>query len=237
MSSDNESVKEDEVVLCTVTKIEAGGVFVNIEEYNCEGHLILAEISPGRIRNLREFVNIGKKIVCKVLRKKENSIELSLRRVSAKERDSIMEYYKKERVFASIIKSIVAEKSTEIINKIKEKENLSEIVESVKTNPDVIKKYLSPKEFEKLKEILSQKKDLEKEVQKKIVLKSDKEDGIIKIKEILETNEAQISYLGSSNFLIKVKGKEYKKANAQLEKVLEGIEEKAKKAHAHLEIK
>ena len=48
MSSDNYP-KEDEIVLCTVSKIDGGGVFVKIDEYNCDGHIILAEISPGRI--------------------------------------------------------------------------------------------------------------------------------------------------------------------------------------------
>lgn len=235
MSSDNYP-KEEEVVLCTVTKIDSG-VFVNIEEYNCEGHIILAEISPGRIRNIREFVSIGKKIVCKVLRKKDSSLELSLRRVSAKERDSIMEYYKKERVFVSILKSVLGDKSQEIVAKIKQKESLVELADSIKTNPDLIKQYLDPKEFEKLKEILSQKKEVDKEVQKKIVLKSDKGDGITQIKEVLDTSEAIVTYLGSSNFLIKVKSKDYKKANAQLDKVLEVIKERARKAHAHLEIK
>ncbi|MGV8131618.1 MAG: S1 RNA-binding domain-containing protein [Candidatus Pacearchaeota archaeon] len=236
MSSDNYP-KEDEVVFCTVTKIDAGGVFVNIEEYNCEGHIILAEISPGRIRNIREFVSVGKKIVCKVLRSKDGNIEMSLRRVSAKERDAILEYYKKERIFASILKSVVQEKANEIIAKVKEKENISEIIENLRTNPDILKKYLSAKELEKLKEILAQKKESDKEVQKKISLKSDKENGISIIKEVLETKDAEISYLGSSNFLVKVKGKEYKIANSQLEKTLELIKDRAKKAHAILEIK
>ncbi len=230
-------LKEDDVVLCTVTKIESGGVFVNLDEYNIEGHIILAEISPGRIRNLREFVSVGKKIVCKILRNKDNSLELSLRRVSAKERDTILEYYKKERIFASILKSVVNEKAQDLISKIKSKEDISQIIESVRSNPDILKKYLSPKELEKLKEILSQKKESDKEVQKKISLKSDKENGISAIKEVLDTKEAEISYLGSSNFLIKVKSKEYKLANSQLDKVIELIKEKAKKNHLQLEIK
>src|SRR3989344_5637544 len=92
-------IKEDESALCTVTRIESAAVFVNIEEYNQEGTITLSEISPGRIRNIREFVSIGKKIVCKVLRKQGNHIELSLRRVSAKERDEILNRYKKEKIF------------------------------------------------------------------------------------------------------------------------------------------
>ena len=236
MSSTNE-LKENDVVLCTVTRIESTGVFAKIEEYNCEGAIILAEISPGRIRNIREFVSVGKKIVCKVLRKNEDRIELSLRRVSAKERDIILEHYKKERIFSSILKSVLNEKTEETIVKIKQDKDTVEILEEMKLNPEVLKNYLTAPQLNKLKEILSQKKESEKEVQKKISLKSDNEDGIVHIKKILETKEADISYLGSSNFLIRVKGKEYKTANNQLEKVLGEIKEKTKKAHAHLEIK
>ncbi|MEK6894584.1 MAG: S1 RNA-binding domain-containing protein [Nanoarchaeota archaeon] len=235
MSSVN--LKEDEVVLCTVIKIDSSGVFVRIEEYNIEGHIILAEISPGRIRNIREFVSVGKKIVCKVLRNKDNNPVMSLRRVSAKERDTILEHYKKERIFASILKSVVGDKTQELIDKIKSKEDISQIIENIRSNPELLKKYLSQKELDKLKEILAQKKESDKEVQKKISLKSDKENGIYIIKEVIETKEAEISYLGSSNFLIKVKGKEYKSANSQLDRVIDSIKERAKKNHAQLEIK
>lgn len=235
MSSVN--LKEDEVVLCTVTKIDSSGVFVSLDEYNIEGHIILAEISPGRIRNIREFVSVGKKIVCKVLRNKDNNLVMSLRRVSAKERDTILEHYKKERIFASILKSVVGDKTQELIDKIKSKEDISQIIENIRSNPELLKNYLSQKELDKLKEILSQKKESEKVVQKKISLKSDKENGIYVIKDVLETKEAEISYLGSSNFLIKVKGKEYKSANSQLDKIIESIKDKAKKNHSQLEIK
>ncbi|MEK6792569.1 MAG: S1 RNA-binding domain-containing protein [Nanoarchaeota archaeon] len=236
MSSTDE-LRENDVVLCTVARIESTGVSVKIEEYNCEGTIILAEISPGRIRNIREFVSVGKKIVCKVLRKNNDRIELSLRRVSAKERDIILEHYKKERIFASILKSVLNEKAGETIAKIKQDKDIVEVLEEMKLNPEVLKKYLTTSQLDKLKEILSQKKESEKEVQKKILIKSDSEDGVVHIRKILETKEADISYLGSSNFLIRVKGKEYKTANNQLEKVLAEIKEKAKKAHAHLEIK
>ncbi|MBM3232203.1 S1 RNA-binding domain-containing protein [Candidatus Pacearchaeota archaeon] len=235
MSSAN--IKENDVVLCTVTKIDSGGVFVKLDEYKIEGYIILAEISPGRIRNIREFVSVGKKIVCKVLRNKDNNIILSLRRVSAKERDTILEHYKKERIFASILKSVVGDKTQELIDKIKDKEDIAHIIDNIRSNPELLKKYITSKELDKLKEILSQKKEAEKVVQKKISLKSDKENGISDIKDILQTKEADISYLGSSNFLIRVKGNEYKIANSQLDKIIEIIKEKAKKAHVQLEIK
>ena len=235
MSSTNQ-LKENDFVLCTVSRIESTGVFAKIEGYNCEGAITLSEISPGRIRNIREFVSVGKKIVCKVLRKKDDRIELSLRRVSAKDREAILEGYKKERIFESMLKSALDEKTQDTIVKIKEENDIADLFERVKSNPDLLKKYLSQTQLEKLKEILSQKKETEKEVKKKIILKSDGGSGINHIKEVLETKDANISYLGSSQFLIKVKSKEYKTANTQLEKILSAMKEKSKAHKVQFEI-
>src|SRR3989338_7677267 len=76
---------DSELVLCTVKKILPNSVFASLDEYkDREGFIHISEVSPGRIRNLREFVVVGKKIVCKVLRVNSynGQIDLSLRRVS-----------------------------------------------------------------------------------------------------------------------------------------------------------
>ena len=72
-----------ELVVCTVRKILPHSVFVSIDEYqNLEGMNHISEISPGRIRNLRDYVIEGKTIVCKVLNiNQQGNIDLSLRRV------------------------------------------------------------------------------------------------------------------------------------------------------------
>ncbi len=88
--------KEDEIVLCTVKRIEGTSVFLTIEGGG-EGSMTFSEVSPGRIRNIREFIVPNKKIVCKVLRIKGTQIELSLRRVTAKEREEVLEWYTKEK--------------------------------------------------------------------------------------------------------------------------------------------
>ena len=236
MSSIKE-IKEDEVTLCTVTRIESSAVFVNIEEYNQEGTITLSEISPGRIRNIREFVSVGKKIVCKVLRKKDNHIELSLRRVSAKERDTILDKYKKERILTSILKTILGDKTPEIIEQIKKETDASEVYDKLRETPEIIKKFMTVAQFEQLKKQLSEKKEKEKEVNKTITIKSNSESGIKDIREILITKDADISYLGSSQFLIRVKGKEYKQANTHLEKLITSMKEKSKAHKVQFEIK
>ncbi|MEK6948847.1 MAG: S1 RNA-binding domain-containing protein, partial [Nanoarchaeota archaeon] len=51
--------QEDELVLCTVTKVEFHSVFVTLDEYGKGGMIHISEVSPGRIRNIRDFVREG----------------------------------------------------------------------------------------------------------------------------------------------------------------------------------
>src|SRR3989339_2063976 len=76
--------EEGDIVLCTITNIHFHSVFVSLDEYNKAGLVHISEVSPGRIRNLRDYVSEGKKIVCKVLRidQEKGHIDLSLRRVN-----------------------------------------------------------------------------------------------------------------------------------------------------------
>ena len=60
--------EEGDLVLCTVTSVQFHSVFVDMDEYGKGGMIHISEVSPGRIRNIRDFVKEGKKIVCKVLR-------------------------------------------------------------------------------------------------------------------------------------------------------------------------
>ena len=77
--------REGEIVVCTVRKIMRTTVFVDLDGYiNREGIIHISEISPGRIRTIRDYVKEGKKVVCKVLRKNERygNLDLSIRRVT-----------------------------------------------------------------------------------------------------------------------------------------------------------
>ncbi|MBR9682931.1 S1 RNA-binding domain-containing protein [Candidatus Woesearchaeota archaeon] len=90
--------EEDEIVLCKVTKIFPNSVFVDIVEYRKSGMIHISEVSPGRIRNLRDYVVVGKQIVCKVLRvdRQTGHIDLSLRRANSNQRREKLEEIKQE---------------------------------------------------------------------------------------------------------------------------------------------
>ena len=90
-----------DIVMCTVERIVGTTVFVKIDG-DGEGSIILSEIAPGRIRNLRDYVVPKKVIICKVLRVSADRIELSLRRVTPKEQKEVKEGYKLEKSYKNL---------------------------------------------------------------------------------------------------------------------------------------
>ena len=90
---------EGDILFCTITKVQYNSVFVTLDEYeNKSGMIHISEISPGRIRNIRDYVKEGKVIICKVLRVKKDRghIDLSLRRVNESQRREKVEARKQE---------------------------------------------------------------------------------------------------------------------------------------------
>ncbi len=220
-------IKEDDIVMCTVRKIEGTTVFVDIDE-DGPGTIVMSEIAAGRIRNIRDYVTVGKKIVCKVLKAAKAQIELSLRRVTAKEKEEIKDKYEKERNLFSMLKSST-KNPEEILKKIKQEYEARDFLEEAKINPEITEKFFPKAEAQAFTKILSEKKEKEKIVKKTISIKSLSSSGINDIKEALQLpKNVEIRYLGSSKFSISSKGKDFKEANHQVQTALEQIKSRAK---------
>lgn len=228
--------KEDEIVLCTVKKIEGTTVFLETDD-KFPGTMSFSEVSPGRIRNIREFVIVGKKIVCKILRAKEDHLELSLRRVTGTERDEVLEKEKKEKILKSILKPVLKDKLESIMLKITEKQSASEFFDILKRNPSTIQDFVTKSEAEQIESLFAEKQNKDKIVKKKITAKSMSSSGVKELRELLSTKDAEVAYLGSSQFSISVKAKEFKVANTKMDELLHTLKEKAKKHDIAFEIK
>lgn len=102
------ALEEDDIVLCKVTKIFPNSVFVDLLEYDTQGMIHISEISPGRIRNIRDYVSVGRQLVCKVLRLDNNRghIDLSLRRVNSHQKQEKLGNIKQEMKAENFIKQI-----------------------------------------------------------------------------------------------------------------------------------
>jgi len=75
--------------MCTVTKVFAQGAFVTLDEYEGkEGMIHLSEVASGWIKNIRDHIREGQKVVCKVLAvdPERGRVDISLRRVKDSER-------------------------------------------------------------------------------------------------------------------------------------------------------
>ena len=177
-------LEDGDVVLCTVDRIVGTTVFVHIER-DGEGSIIFSEVAPGRIRNIRTYVVPKKKIVCKVLRTSKDRVELSLRRVTLKEKKEILDSYKQEKSYKSMLKSIIGEKAKEIIIKISEKERLFDFFQEAKENPKELEKIVGKKDSQKIIEILQAQKPKKTIIKKEIILTSTNPQGLNHVKEIL----------------------------------------------------
>jgi translation initiation factor 2 alpha subunit (eIF-2alpha) len=124
--------EQGDTLLCTVDRIVGTTVFVILPNGE-EGTIILSEIAPGRIRNLRDHVVPKKKIVCKILKDNGKNMHLSLRRVTPKEKKEVLEQAKQEKSYEAIIKTILKENSEEIIKKIRKSSSTYEFLQNAKT--------------------------------------------------------------------------------------------------------
>ncbi len=97
-----------DLVVATVTRVEDYGAYVKLDEFNgIEGLVHISEISTTWVRNIRDHAREGQKLVLKVLRvnPQRNQIDLSLRRVTGREKSEKMLEWKKERKAESILKT------------------------------------------------------------------------------------------------------------------------------------
>lgn len=230
--------KEGDLVLCTVISVGKTNVFVKIEE-NGEGSIITSEIAPGRIRNLRDYVSVGRKIVCKVLRIDSGNINLSLRRVSLKERNDVLEKHERERNAMSILKTVLQEKAIETAEKIKQTGLLQDFLNNCKTNPEKLENYMNKPEAARICQILMEKKDKQVEVRHEFMLSSKSPEGIKLVKSILEKcrGKCEINYLAAGKYTIRIKAKNYKEANSEVNKNLQEMEVLAKQKKVEFNVK
>jgi len=225
--------REDEILYCTVMKIEGTTVFVECEGGE-QGSIVLSEVAAGRIRNLRKHVSVNRKIVCKVLKVCSDHYELSLRRVTSRERDEVLERVKKERALSSVLK-VVGEDSGKILLKIKEKYGILEFLEKAKGEVKVFEEFLNKEKAAKVFEIFSEKEGKEKKVEGRFKLSTLEGGGVEDLKEILDV-DVDVHYLGSSKFSISASAKDFKEANEKLEAALEEIKKRAEKKKAVFEL-
>ncbi|MDP2628402.1 MAG: hypothetical protein Q8P15_00715 [Nanoarchaeota archaeon] len=233
------NLEEGDIVLCTVDRIVGTVVFVRISlnGKEVEGSIVLSEIAPGRIRNLRDYVVPKKKIICKVLRISRDRIDLSLRRVTLKEKKEKLEENKQEESSKSILKKILGEDGEKIIKEISETEKVYDFLQESKENPKKLEKLVGKEKAKRILEILKAQKQKKYIVKKEIILKSTNPEGVDLIKKILDINEVEIKYISAGRYILKKESGDLKTADNSLKETILKIEKEAKKQEMDFSIK
>ncbi|MBI2139702.1 translation initiation factor IF-2 subunit alpha [Candidatus Woesearchaeota archaeon] len=233
--------EEDDLVLCTVTKIFPNGVFANLDEYDNTGMIHISEVAPGRIRNIREYVREGKKIVCKVLRvnREKGQVDLSLRRVNEGHRREKINSIKLEQKACKIIEYAarkLGKKVDDFLVQINEKVT-KKYPSLYSCFDDVAHEKFSLDKLGIPSVIASQLTDAIKERLKppmvsvvgELKLKSHSPDGIAVIKKVLmsgipaDKDKIAVTYLGGGRYHVVVTAQEYKDAEKALDRYIEGV--------------
>jgi len=231
-----------ELVIATIINITDYGSYATLDEYeNSEGLLHISEISSSWVKNIRDHVREREKLVLKVLRvdPDKGHIDLSLRRVSGKEkREKMLEWKKKRR--AEYILDFAAQKLgidpktfvQEIMSLLEERFNTaySGLEELVERKEDVAEKLKISKEWtDAIFDFAQQKiKPSIVRIRGILELKNYSPDGIDIIKKIIincktmkKTKKVRVNIyaLGSPKYRVEVTAKNYKDAEKALQEI------------------
>ncbi len=87
--------QEGDLVLGTITDIQSHGCYMRLDEYeNLTAYIHISELSSTWVRNIRNIVREGKKVVGRVQRIRGTQIDVSLKRVPESLRKSKMDEWK-----------------------------------------------------------------------------------------------------------------------------------------------
>lgn len=116
---ENEYPEPDDVVMVQVKEIQDMGGYVHLLEYNnCQGMIMLSELSRRRIRSVNKLLKVGRQEVAAVVRvdKEKGYIDLSKRRVAPEDITKIEEKWNKSRTVHSIVRHVAETVGTDVIH-------------------------------------------------------------------------------------------------------------------------
>lgn len=238
-----------EFVVGTVTRVLDFGAFVSLDEYeNREGLVHISEIAPGWIKDIRDHVKKGQKVVCKVLdtNPKRGHIDLSIKDVNDRQRREKMLQWKNE-VKAFKWLEIAGEK-VDMSN-----EELVEVGKKIMEKYDSVYAAFEDSAFEGSENLSFIGENLAKamhevaqeNIKPSIVkirgyfdLRSPAPDGVEKIKEALneaykaasEDSKLEIEYIGAPKYRIDIESSDYKQAENIMKKAVNNTLKSIKKS-------
>lgn len=222
-------MEEGDLVLCKVEKVTNTITSVTLQNRQ-EGTIVSSEIAPGRIKLMRQYVVPNKQIVCKILKINGNNINLSLRRVSSKEKKEVLQLFKQSQATDTAFKQILGDEEEAVKEKIlKDFVSLTEFIGSAQKDESLISKYIPKNKQDTIKKI-TEKKTKNAELKQNIKIKCTESNGVTRIKKIFALNNKNVSitYISAGNFKLKLKVDDFKQGKKEMTEIVEKLEKRAK---------
>jgi translation initiation factor 2 subunit 1 len=234
---------ENDLVICTISKVFSHGAFAKLDEYQGkEGFIHISEVASTWIKNIRDFVREGQKTVAKVLSvdPKKGHIDLSVRRVSdAQRKNKMMEWKRAQK--AEKLLEIAAKKIGKTLDEAYEavgfklEDRFGEVYtgleEIIIAGEEALKGLKIPEEWKKIVTAVAKENIVLPSVNITgyLDLRCYKPDGVDRIKKALITaknenygnSKIEVKYIKSPRFSINVTSPDYKSAEEALRKCAE----------------
>jgi translation initiation factor 2 subunit 1 len=234
--------EKGELVLGTVIRVNPYSASISLEEYkNKEGMIHISEAARKWIKDIREIVKEGQKIVVLVLNveKEKNHITLSLKRVNKRSAEEKLREYKREqkaeKMLAQVAKEtgLSLEKTYEEIG-FKLQEEFGELFKAFQMSQTpqgydlLIKKGIPDKWAKVIKQIAEKQMEIKESfIKAELELRSLKPNGVETIKKVLEDaknkNNLEIKYISAPKYYIYLKTKDAKAGERKLKEIAEEI--------------
>jgi translation initiation factor 2 subunit 1 len=247
---DNPTPRQGSLVIAVVSKISNFGAYCKLIEYgDVEAFLPIREVSSGWIKNIREYIHDGQKIVCFVhgIDKDKGTIDISLKRVSTKDsKDKIRVYNLEKRLNALFSQVVKKEKEA------KPKEELAAIItqefgtytnmmeNAVANTPE----FANSKIPKKVKDAFVKALELNRKQKRYFVSyiatisTYNTESGATELRDIMKSIKASgidLGYIGAPKYRLFAEGTDYVDAEAKIDKVRELVNTKLKKGVFEIE--
>jgi len=245
--------KKGDLVLGTVKEISNILVKVELDEYeNAYGVIPIDELSHKRIRNIREVVDLNKKVVCLVLDSDDANrlATLSLKRVSEGQRKMKLYQYKREQTAYNILK-IFSQKENLPMDKL-EKDVIQKILDQGKLlyqvweevyieGKNVLKKYKIPKKYiDSLYNLIKEQFRVPKYIKKGYIeMYTLAPDGIDRLKKVLTELKkigVMVKYAGIPQYYFKLESYNPKELEKSFKKMQETLDKLANQLEIEYEI-
>jgi translation initiation factor 2 subunit 1 len=260
VKSRNKFPREGEFIVAKIHEVQDQYVYVDLIDYegldyerNARGMIHISEISSRWIKNIRNYVRVGQRVVLRVLRvdAEKGHVDLSLRRVNSAQKENRLKEWKYAVKFENLLQfltetegvNLTLDEAYELIGFpiLDRFDSYQEAIESLKEYGDEILsniENISDDIRKKLMKIVDENVSISTvSISGKIKLSFNSENGIDHIKESLIeakniidsklTRNINIHYIAAPFYRLEIVSKDYLDAENILSDALEVIEQKS----------